>query len=418
MQVTTNVISDALNSYLSNTRLSMEQIAHKWNISSAMLSQIKNGKKRAGIDLGLKILREAGTNIESRKMWLDDRYMQESQEYGLIKEEFTRMKAEKSLQNDFCELLESHPVLLDIFLDIALAEKTGITWNSIYKNYGEHGADLALTLVESKLVVRDEEKFFINEQNSTFISDDVTSFGIVKAIIELQKTRKKRNIFKGELQYDITDVSKEAYAELIELNKEYVKKVRSILQENEMHRLAGGVRIVCQSLVSLAKGSLCLALFLCVFSQSPAHAGGISGGSSDRLLGGIGGGASDLIRSFKKPSNFTGRFGTKFIYEKATLSIPYLYTDKESAVAAMVELNKSLVEGDFDKKVLRRMRIRPNDNCKSQDTLGSSYIRNALTKGSIHPLGFSLSESFNAKGEQRFSIKADFYVPCEKPKKD
>ena len=96
----------------------MDQVAKKWEISTAMLSQIKNGKKRAGIDLGLKILRESGANVEKRKSWLENRYTQESKEYILVQEEFKRKKVEQSLQSEFCEMLESEPVLLDIFLDM------------------------------------------------------------------------------------------------------------------------------------------------------------------------------------------------------------------------------------------------------------------------------------------------------------
>lgn len=413
MQIVTNDVSNALNAYLSSTRLSMEQVASKWNISSAMLSQIKNGKKRAGIDLGLKILRESGSDLEKRKSWLEGRHIEESEEYHLIKEETKKKKVETTLQNEFSKILESQPILLDIFLDIALAEKSGITWNSIYKNYGDHGADLVMTLVDSKIVLKKEDKFYINEVNAYFISDDLTSFGIVKAIIELQQNRKRRSQFKGELKYDVTDISREAYDELISLNKDYVKNVRNILQENEMHRLAGGIRVVCQSLVSLAKGSLCLLLLLGMF-QTESFAGGVGGGASDHLVGGIGGGASELIRSFKKPRDFMGRFGKRFIYEKASLSVPYHFKDKEQAVQEMVELNKKLVDGNFEKSILRRMNVRPNDNCKSSQSLSSHTMRSALKKGGIKPLGFSLSESFNAQGEARFSIKADFYVPCEK----
>lgn len=413
MQIVTNVVSDALNTYLSNTRLSMEQVAGKWNISSAMLSQIKNGKKRAGIDLGLKILRESGSDLDKRKTWLEKRHTEESDEYHLIKEETQKRKIETTLQNEFSKILESQPILLDIFLDIALAEKNGISWNSIYKNYGDHGADLVMTLVDAKIVLHQDDKFFINEVNAYFISDDLTSFGIVKAIIELQQNRKRRNQFKGELKYDVTDISKEAYDELITLNKDYVGKVRVILQENEMHRLAGGIRVVCQSLVSLAKGSLCLLLLLSMF-QTDSYAGGIGGGASDQVAGGIGGGSSELIRAFKRPRDFTGRFGKRFIYEKASLSVPHHFTEKEQAVQEMVELNKRLVEGSYDKGILRRMNVRPNDKCKSSQNLNSHSMRSALKKGGIKPLGFSLYESFSALGEPRFTIKADFYVPCEK----
>ncbi len=421
-----NLIAVELKNYLGGTRLSMDQVAKKWSISTAMLSQIKNGKKRAGIDLGLKILRESGADFEERKNWLESRHKEESKEYHLLKEETQKRKLETNLQNDFSKILESQPVLLDIFLDIALAEDVGISWNSIYKNYGDHGADLVMTLVESKIVLKKEDKFYINKVNAYFISDELTSFGIVKAIIELQQNRKRRNQFKGELKYDVTDISKEGYDELITLNKEYVGKVRKILQEKEMHRFAGGFRVVCQSLVSLAKGSFCLLLLL-GFLQAEVSAsefsgntgiekGGIGGGSSDRVLGGIGGGSSDLIKSIRKPRDFHGRFGIKYKYERTHLYVPHAFDNKQVAIDSIVDLNNDFEKGKFDKKIIRKITAIRDEKCRG--TALERIMKSESKKASIKPIGFSISESFNGKGEPRYSVKADYYVPCEIKEKD
>lgn len=421
-----NLIAAELNNYLGGTRLSMDQVAKKWSISTAMLSQIKNGKKRAGIDLGLKILRESGADFEERQRWLESRHKEESKEYNLLKEETQKRKIETNLQNDFSKILETQPVLLDIFLDIALAEDVGITWNSIYKNYGDHGADLVMTLVESKIVLKKEDKFFINKLNAYFISDEMTSFGIVKALIELQQNRKRRNQFRGELKYDVTDITKEGYEELIALNKEYVGKVRKVLQENEMHRFAGGFRVVCQSLVSLAKGSFCLLLLLSMFQTelyasglgggaSETSRGGIGGGSSDRA-GGIGGGSSDLIKNTRAPRDFSGRFGVKYKYERTHLLVPHAFDNKQVAIDAIVDLNNNFENGNFDSKVLRKITAVRDEKCRgtSLDRIMKRESKNA----SIKPIGFSISESFNGKGEPRYSVKADYFVPCEKKVKD
>jgi hypothetical protein len=251
-----NLVPEALNNYLANTRLSMDQVAKKWKISGAMLSQIKNGKKRAGIDLGLKILRENGSDIDARRNWLEAKFLESSEEVTLIQSELEKGKVEQALKSDFCRSLENDPLLLDIFLDIALSEDIGISWNAIFKNYGEHGIELAQSLMQTSIVSHKDGRYYISSQNMTHVTNEETSFGIVKALLEKQKTFKKRGLFHGELQYDITDISREGYDELIELNKEYVKKVRKIVEANEQHRLKGGIRVFAQSIISIAKGKL------------------------------------------------------------------------------------------------------------------------------------------------------------------
>jgi hypothetical protein len=409
-----NLISNSLNTYLGGTRLSMDQVAKKWSISTAMLSQIKNGKKRAGIDLGLKILRENGTDVEIRKKWLDSRKGEESNEYLIVKEELQKNKIKKNLQEEFSKLLENEPALLDIFLDIAIAEDKGISWNSIYKNYGEYGTGLVESLEETGLVRLEDNRFFIDVENAKFITNELTSFGIVKAVIEMQKTRKKRGQFEGELRYNISDISKEAFSELIELNLSYVEKTREIIDNNEVHRLKGGVRVVCQSLVSIAKGSLCLLLVLNLMGR--AEASGIEGGSSNQALGGIEGGSSRIFKSIRKPRDFFGRHGGKFQYEKTALLVPHAFDEKQGAIDAIVDLNKEMENGKYNSKLLRRIRITNHEECKG--TSLDQIMKKEFKKASIKPIGFKITESFNGKGEPRYSVKADYYVPCEKKVKD
>ena len=83
------IISENLTKYLSSTKLSMGQIASKWGVSTPLLSQIKSGKKKAGLELGLKILREAGVELTDRQKWLESRKT-EGQESAKIFEDLKK----------------------------------------------------------------------------------------------------------------------------------------------------------------------------------------------------------------------------------------------------------------------------------------------------------------------------------------
>ncbi len=52
-----STLNSLLDNYLSNTRLSMSQVATKLKISKGHLSDIKNRKITPGLNLGIKILR-------------------------------------------------------------------------------------------------------------------------------------------------------------------------------------------------------------------------------------------------------------------------------------------------------------------------------------------------------------------------
>ena len=415
-----NLVPITLENYLSNTRLSMEQIANKWKTSSAMLSQIKNGKKRAGVDLGLRILRESGISIDKRKKWLEERQQSSSNELVLVQKELKQKKVAKDLNEDFCRQLECNPILLDIFLDIAISEGKGVTWNSIFKNYGDYGIELTSTLMSGELIIFENSKYYINDENNIFHTNPESSFGIVKALISKQQTNKKKGCFKGELQFDVTDISHEAFDELIDLNKKYVKEVRNIIEKNEVHRFSGGVRVVCQSLIALAKGVICLFLVLNLSSNN-SFAGGLRGGSSsDKSLGGVRGGDSErnlnsndlrALVKIRKPKDFRLRFDDKYTFVLKKLSSNELYQDKKSAIDAAVELNEKIKIGDIDKELYYKLRIGLMSEC--QNTTFNNETKRAIAKGGIHPIGFTVSESFSPDGIQLYSYLSKFYFPCK-----
>lgn len=248
-----NIIVHYLNKYLNEKKWSANQISSRWNISNAMLSQIRSGKKSPGIELGLKILREGGATIEEKKEWVYKKTLNSSKEGRRIIEESNAVEVEKNLQKDFCRSLEDQPILVDIFLDVALAEKVGVSRSSIIKNYGEYGFNLALSMQESDIFLYKNNKMYINEVKANYITDGPSSFGIVKSIIESQRLLRLRGQFKGNFFYDVTDISEEAFEKLLVLNNEYNDKARELLDSSVKHRFAGGLRVVCQSLVSVTK---------------------------------------------------------------------------------------------------------------------------------------------------------------------
>lgn len=250
--MTDTVILENLNNYLDSTRLSMNQVAGKWGVSAPLLSQIKNGKKGPGIELGLRILREAGADLDTRKKWLENK-KGNGDEVSKVYEDVRKERIEYKFQKDFCEHLEFNPILLDLFLDISLMNTKGFSWSGVLKNYGEYGLSQAQFLIDSGLVRKEDDRYFIIEDKLPHAIGPESSFGMMEAIFEVLKQKVKKEEFRGEFHFDITDVSPEGYEKLKELNIEFTKKMVDVIKQNEVPRLKGGIRVVAQNLVGVLK---------------------------------------------------------------------------------------------------------------------------------------------------------------------
>jgi hypothetical protein len=141
-----------------------------------------------------------------------------------------------------------------------------------------------------------------------------------------------------------------------------------------------------------------------------AMAGGVRGGSSDKLLGGVTGGSSGISTTVRKPRDYNGSFGNRYSYEQVFMNLPVKFDDREDAITAAVEINKMLESGNVPKELRHRFLQYRNDDCSTSH----HQVRQELKKGKIKAIGFKVSEYFDGEGKAIFQIKADYYMPCLK----
>lgn len=423
------VISEQLDGYLSGTRLSMNQVAKKWGVSAPLLSQIKNGKKSPSLELGLKILREAGASLEERKRWMEERYA-EGHELGRIYKDERKERVECSLRKSFSDILESNPVILDIFLDISFMKDKGLSWNGVFKNYGEYGLELIQILLESGLVKKTGDRYFIVQDQVPHAIDTENSFGVMKSLFETLKQKVKRESFRGEFYFDLTDISPQGYQQLKNLNLEYTKKMVEIIKNNEMPRMKGGLRIIAQNLVSVLKCFAFIAVLgsVVLSEKAQAQGSGLTGGGSGKLLNPHFIPVKDLRKVNDIPEielGFTSsrqgklrvRLGSNFYemeFKKAAFATPF-YETEEELVQSVVELNRNLEAGQIANEEARFLVRNLPTHCKDNHRLKSeerTISENVLRQGHIRPTGFKVINSYTADGKPRFSAVAGYYVPC------
>lgn len=417
------LISESLERYVNGSRLSMSQIAERWGVSTALLSQIKNKKKTPSLDLGLKILRETGAPLDLRREWLTS--FGKTQEVGLIIEDEKKERVEYKLKKSLSELFECNPILLDIFLDISFMKEKGFSWSGILKSYGEYGLSLVGLLIDSSIVEKRGDRYFIVKENIPHGINLESSFGIMKGTFDTLKQKVKKEEFRGEFHFDITDVSPQGYQKLKDLNIEYTKKAVAIIKENEMSRIKGGLRVVAQNIVALLKCFIFISLLpLCFNSPTFAQGSGLTGGGSGRLMQGMDSNISALRRSLKVENHGerlpydirTFSFGNRidFEYHRAAVMTGF-FASKEDVVDSVVEINKKVNEGKLSQTEMRSLMsnapLRCSLSLKAQEKRALEKI---YKEGKIKPLGFKVNQSYSPDGTPRFQGVIQFALPCVK----
>jgi transcriptional regulator with XRE-family HTH domain len=416
------IILDNLNQYLDSTRLSMNQVAGKWGVSAPLLSQIRNGKKGPGVELGLRILREAGADLETRKKWLENK-KGNGDEVSKVYEDSRKERVEHRLQKNFCEHLEFNPILMDLFLDISLMKTAGFSWSGVLKNYGEYGLSQVQFLIDSGLVRKEDDRYFIVQDKLPHAMNSENSFGLMEAIFEVLKQKVKKEEFQGEFHFDIVDVSPEGYEKLKDLNIEFTKKMISVLKECEMPRLKGGKRIVAQNLVGVLK-TLIVVMLVGLFGNDHSYAqgSGLTGGASGKFIAGDSM-AIDMIDRAGRTSFTYGRTPRditvsannkreKIQWKPINLATPE-FTEKEEALKAAVRLNDILKNGGFSRSESRSIVQKYRSHCHTDGhTSALKRIYQEISKGGVKPVGFKVIESYSPEGTPRFRAVGNYLAPC------
>lgn len=416
------LVAESLELLVNNSRLSMSQIASKWGVSTGLLSQIKNKKKRPSIELGLKILRESGATLEERKSWLADRETGKNEIGHIIKDE-KKKRIEYRLRKSFSDMLENNPLMLDIFLDISLMKDKGLSWNAVLKSYGEYGLQLVTTLLDTGLVKKERDRYYIVQDEVPHAIDLENSLGVMKTAFEILKLKAKKDDFRGEFHFDMTDVSPQGYKKLKDLNIEYTRKAVEIIKENEVPRIKGGIRILSQNITAILK-SFVLIFLLPLFSHlTYAQGSGITGGGSGKLIQDFNANIMNLRRTLRIEKNgeklpykirmHQGMEQVVLSYQHGALKTPFFSSEKD-AVESIVEINKSLSTGNLSTKEARHlMTQQPLGHCEMH-LYGKkkAALERVFKQGSIKPLGFKVEASYAPDGTPRFQGIVQVAMPC------
>ncbi len=409
-------VSDALNKYLGQTRLSMEQVARKWDVSSAMLSLVRNNKKSAGIDLGLKILREAGINPSKRKIWLEKKVYSLSDESKIVEDDLKVENKTTELMGTICEQLGQSKILLDIFLDITLSEELGLPRNALLKDYGKRGLQEVSILINAKICRFENNRFIINSINNIFSYDSRSTFEVVNNLIREQRLNFLNDEFKGKLEFDVTDITEDGYKEILKIQKEYQANIRKVLNKNQSHRRTGGVRVFSQSIISVLKTTAMMLALVIIINNNTEARGGVTGTAGDdrQLPTAIKFGEKLKVRlgNYNKLiiSGSKAKLGNKTFKFRESFLRTEFHDNKEDAVRDGVE-KQFLIAQQTDYKSYQK--IISNSPYKHTCAHYVTGTKKAINKNFFRFKGFKIEESYDLNGKQRFNAKVEIDFLCK-----
>lgn len=426
----------------------MRQLAKKWDTSISFLSQIKNKKRNANLDLAIKIMQELDVPTTEKAYYCRLIQNRKSKNIEVIDEEIKSLEKKKLLSDKFSKILEGESYSLDIFLDISLAESEGVPLGYIFRNYGNQGIRIADLLAETELVSKKGNTYFIDDENCHFTPSKEALFGIINKVNERLNTRVSTDSFEGGFNLEIHDISEVGLEKLKVLLDRQIEEVQTVIENHKKEAKHGGVRVsyshVLGKIMEKAN-TVMMSLLIFIFTISislPTVAGGISGGykgyewedfSKDSF--------SDLLKIINEKRVFEQmnkgasvlpelklklRSGNEFDHNRLQVNwvrSPFEFNNDKYGFNSKAEaLNFLKQTMNHSKKGMFESRLIPRIKNKCQHESNMSGMKNRarfslthalLREGLVYKTSMKIEEYLNLSFEFRYRVKVILHIPCK-----
>jgi transcriptional regulator with XRE-family HTH domain len=284
MHVREGLLCQILGSYLNRSEVSLSSLATSLNISKSHLSDIKNAKARAGIDLGLKILKSCGATLETRREWLDVSMREEIPEYEELQQLEASGSKETHLPENVGDQIGNNVELMHIALDIIEEKELGLSIAEFQDRYGKRGLQLVQLLISEGIVSSRYGRYYAEDVR--LILSKRSSFSFVEGILREQREKHNAKTYEGRFEFQVDDVSEDVIKDLFNLHQEYMRGVAELIKKSRHLEKGKKVkRVFVQALSCVLRNNLALLLitvaaFVCSSSLAVANQGGLGGGSN------------------------------------------------------------------------------------------------------------------------------------------
>lgn len=282
-----NVVTQALNTYVSHKGKSLSQMAYHLNISKSHLSEIKNEKKVPSLDLGLRILNFTKSTEDQKREWIETSTKLISKNYEHLSQTQADDRKKVYLKESLGNILADNLDLLQIFLDVVNTDKVGLNRSIVLSEYGESAVHDLMNLVKLNYLTVDNDKFTLGE-DVRIVFDKKSSYDLVKTVLSQLKKKDVLQDHKGLFQFEIDDISADGVKELEQIHKEAMAKAAEVYKKHGKKRSLGGERYIFQMLTARIQNTMKFIILLLfsflIFKPYHSWAGGAEGGSSNSSM--------------------------------------------------------------------------------------------------------------------------------------
>lgn len=281
------MISQMLNSYLDNSRITLNRLARNLDMSAGYLSELKNGNKKPSLDVLLKIADKIKLPTNEKEQLVSFYNQNQSDKYDELQMTKAVEKKQEKLSEEASFKLAKDADLFNAFLDIQSTEKKGMTEARIINRYGL-GMLQKLEYLTVRNIINKENQIYYTKNTDKLMLAHRTSFVTIKSMIDNEENQWDAGVNEGRTRWNICDLDDEGKKMYYEMIARHDKEFQDLRQNHSKDALKGGHRIGHFSGMTVLK-QLCLLflfLFLFVNIDTNLYASGGAGGGTDAGGGG------------------------------------------------------------------------------------------------------------------------------------
>jgi len=239
------MIREIIFNYLEKSTFTQAILADRLNVSARYFADVKNGKKKPSLKLGLKVINEfKNGNIQLKQKWINLHAAQagNTEVLKFLKEKEMTQELNKLSKEISLKLANDVIGLYNAFCDILESKDKGITKGFLIENYGLSILKKLRLLVE-KDFVREEDKKFFSKNSEYLMHSRESTFRMVISLIKHEQNLWESGENEGFIRWNTWEIENERYNDYLDLLRRQHKEQVEFLEKHEKPISKGGVRV-------------------------------------------------------------------------------------------------------------------------------------------------------------------------------
>lgn len=274
------MIQEIVINYLKDSSLSQASLARYLSISDRYLADIKNGKKKPSLKVGLKVIDKLKNgDLTLKQTWINQFVSKNEAAAEFLKEKKV-IEEKNKLSYEMSFKMTTDRSLYNAFLDILWSESNGISSGTLIERYGLYVVEKLDDVVQLGFLAK-KDKVYYSKDDSFLWHSPQSTFSMLKSLIENEEYSFREGNNQGRTRWSVWDTNRKGYIKMLESIIKHNEEIEKISEENQTSSPDDEViRVAWFNGITVLKSLVC-ALFFCGFLSvnDPMYAAGAGGGT-------------------------------------------------------------------------------------------------------------------------------------------